>query len=164
MHQVEQDLILSRALMAVYSDDALSERLAFRGGTALHKLYLTPQARYSEDLDFVQVTSEPIGPTLDRLRNALAFIGEPRTKRKKSNNVLLFHFETTSPPITVLKVKVEINCKEHFTVLGHAAVPFAVDNAWFSGSGNILTFKLEELLGSKLRALYQRRKGRDLFE
>ena len=40
--QVEQDLIICRALIAIFSDDYLAGRLAFRGGTALHKLYLSP--------------------------------------------------------------------------------------------------------------------------
>jgi predicted nucleotidyltransferase component of viral defense system len=53
--QVEQDLILCRALIAIYEDDGLRESLAFRGGTAIHKLHLAPPARYSEDLDFVQI-------------------------------------------------------------------------------------------------------------
>ena len=44
---VEQDLIISRALVDIFSDDFLREQLAFRGGTALHKLYLSPQIRYS---------------------------------------------------------------------------------------------------------------------
>jgi predicted nucleotidyltransferase component of viral defense system len=45
--QVEQDLLIERALMAIFSEPFLKERLAFRGGTALHKLYLAPAARYS---------------------------------------------------------------------------------------------------------------------
>ena len=36
--QVEQDLILSRALVELYSEDVIKEQLALRGGTALHKL------------------------------------------------------------------------------------------------------------------------------
>ena len=68
--QVEQDLAISRALVAVYSDPALARALAFRGGTALYKLYLTPPARYSEDIDLVQVETEPAGPLMDRLRSA----------------------------------------------------------------------------------------------
>ena len=56
--QVEQDLIICRALCAIYSNQFLSEHLAFRGGTALGKLYLKPQPRYSEDIDLVQVNPE----------------------------------------------------------------------------------------------------------
>ena len=58
--QVEQDLVICRALVEIFSDKFLAERLAFRGGTALHKLYLDPQPRYSEDIDLVQITNEPL--------------------------------------------------------------------------------------------------------
>jgi predicted nucleotidyltransferase component of viral defense system len=69
--QVEQDLVLSRALVEIYRVPALRDGLVFVGGTALHKLVLQPSARYSEDLDFVQIREEPIGETLDLLRSAL---------------------------------------------------------------------------------------------
>jgi len=42
--------------------------------------------------------------------------------------------------------------------------PFEIDNPWFSGRADIRTYKINELLGTKLRALYQRSKGRDLFD
>ncbi len=61
-------------------------------------------------------------------------------------------------------MKVEINTREHFSVLGYRQEPFSVGSRWFSGSCTLRTYELEELLGSKLRALYQRRKGRDLFD
>ena len=37
--QVEQDLIICRALVTIFQSHFLADRLAFRGGTALHKLY-----------------------------------------------------------------------------------------------------------------------------
>ena len=49
--QVAQDLILSRILVDIFSDPFLKKELAFRGGTALHKLFFSPAARYSEDID-----------------------------------------------------------------------------------------------------------------
>ena len=45
--QIEQDLILSRALVELFSEKFLTMKLAFRGGTALHKLHLAPASRYS---------------------------------------------------------------------------------------------------------------------
>ena len=45
----EQDLVISRALVEIYSKRDLSAALAFRGGTALHKLHMKPPARYSEN-------------------------------------------------------------------------------------------------------------------
>jgi len=63
-----------------------------------------------------------------------------------------------------MRLKVEINTREHFNVLGLIQHVFSVDNQWFSGNCKVTTYHLEELLGTKLRALYQRRKGRDLFD
>ena len=37
--QVEQDLIISRAIIDLFSDQFLREQLRFRGGTALNKLH-----------------------------------------------------------------------------------------------------------------------------
>ena len=61
-------------------------------------------------------------------------------------------------------MKIEINCREHFSVLGYVKVDFSVKNQWFTGNCQILTYKLDELIGTKVRALYERRKGRDLFD
>lgn len=164
LRQVEQDLIICRALIAIYSDEFLSSRLAFRGGTALHKLYLSPQARYSEDIDMVQVVSEPIKPTIDRLREVLSFLGVPSIKQKRNNNTLVFKIDSTDIPVVTLRLKVEINCREHFSILGFEKVDFSITNQWFTGSCQITTYKLDELIGTKVRALYERRKGRDLFD
>lgn len=162
--QVEQDLLICRALVEIYRDDYLRENLAFRGGTALHKLFMSPQARYSEDIDLVQVNAGPIKETYDHIRDALAFLGEPKVKQKLHNNTLVFRLVSDTIPQLPIRLKVEINCKEHFSVLPMHLVPFSVENKWFSGECDILTYQLDELIGTKLRALYQRRKGRDLFD
>ena len=65
--QIEQDLIICRAFVSIFSDEFLVSQLAFRGGTALHKLYLSPQPRYSEDIDLVQINPDPIKPIIYRL-------------------------------------------------------------------------------------------------
>jgi len=161
---IEQDLIICRALVALFSDEYLAKHLAFRGGTTLHKLYLQPQQRYSEDIDLVQINAEPIKETIERVRQALSFLGKPVIKQKAHNNTLVFRFQSEIPPIIPIRLKIEINCREHFNVLGLSQYDFSVKNQWFSGDCKITTYHLEELLGTKLRALYQRRKGRDLFD
>lgn len=163
-NQIEQDLIIERALVELFSDSYIKANLAFRGGTALHKLYLKPQPRYSEDIDLVQIHPIPFGEGIDHIRSALAFLGNPRRLQKERNNTLVFYFETEFQPVQKLKLKVETNCREHFTVLGYREFPFQVQSAWFNGRCNITTYQPEELLATKLRALYQRRKGRDLFD
>lgn len=162
--QIEQDLVICRGLSELFNDNFISEHLAFRGGTALHKLYLSPQPRYSEDIDLVQIKAEPIKDTIDRIRNLLSFLGEPVIKQKANNNTMIYRFESEFAPVMPLRLKIETNCREHFNILGFEKIPFSVDSQWYQGSCNITTYKLEELLGTKLRALYQRRKGRDLFD
>lgn len=163
--QIEQDLVISRAIVAIFSDEFLNENLAFRGGTALHKLYLNPQSRYSEDIDLVQIKEGPIKPILVKLGEVLHFLGTKRTIRQKANNnTVVYRFDSEIPPVINLRLKIEINCREHFSILGLCQTPFRVENGWFSGECLVNTYYLEELLGTKLRALYQRTKGRDLFD
>jgi predicted nucleotidyltransferase component of viral defense system len=162
---VEQDLALSRALVEIYSDPAVCTNLAFRGGTALHKLYLSPASRYSEDIDLVQIDAGPIGPMMTALRARLdSWLGEPRRKQSEGRMTLIYRFDSEIQPITPLRLKIEVNTREHYTALGFARQTVAVDNPWFRGQAEVVTYPLEELLGTKLRAFYQRKKGRDLFD
>ncbi|MDD4713225.1 MAG: nucleotidyl transferase AbiEii/AbiGii toxin family protein [Bacteroidales bacterium] len=163
--QVEQDLIICRGLTEIFKDEFLAKSLAFRGGTALHKLYLSPQPRYSEDIDLVQISAGPIKPIIDKLRDeVLSFLGVPVVKQKANNNTLIFRLESEIAPVMPIRLKVETNCREHFSVLGWSKFPYSVHSEWYTDSCEITTYPLEELLGTKLRALYQRRKGRDLFD
>ena len=161
-YQVEQDLIICRALIEIFNHPLLAEHLAFRGGTALFKLHLPP-ARYSEDIDLVQVEAGPIGPVMDALQEKLnPWLGVPKRKQSEGRVTLTYRMESEEG--LPLKLKVEINSREHFTVLGFDRRQFSVESRWFSGSTTILTYRLDELLGTKVRELYQRKKGRDLFD
>jgi len=162
--QVEQDLVIEKALLELFSSPFLRSRLAFRGGTALHKIFLKPQVRYSEDIDLVQIKPEPIKDTLEAIRKQLSFLGKPVIKQKAHNNTMVFRFISEIPPVIKLRLKIEINCREHFTVLGYKEIDYEIDNTWANGSCKLKTFEAEEMLGTKLRALYQRKKGRDLFD
>ncbi len=162
--QVEQDLIICRALCDIFKEPYLAERLAFRGGTAIHKLLFLHPLRYSEDIDLVQVRPEPIGHTVDALRQALSWLGPCRRKAAAHSIHLVFSFTPEAAPTTTGKLKVEINTREHENLYGIRAYPFGVENPWFTGQVSIAAFEPEELFGTKLRALLQRRQGRDLFD
>ena len=113
----------------------------------------------------VQIKEGPINPVLKRIRERLGFLGTKRVvKQKANNNTIVYRFESEIAPVINMALKIEINCREHFNVLGLQAFPFEVKNSWFNGGCKLTTYQLEELLGTKLRALYQRRKGRDLFD
>ncbi|HWS67735.1 MAG TPA: nucleotidyl transferase AbiEii/AbiGii toxin family protein [Steroidobacteraceae bacterium] len=69
---MEQDLIICRALCDLFNAPALKDKIGFRGGTAIHKLLFKQPLRYSEDIDLVQTRAEPIGATVDAIRDAMA--------------------------------------------------------------------------------------------
>ena len=163
--QVEQDLVICRALVNIFGHPDLAGRLAFRGGTALYKLHVHPAVRYSEDIDLVQIPAESIGPTIDALRATLdPWLGKPGRTVKEGRVTLLYRLTSEGPPSAPMRLKVEINSREHFTVDGYISIPFDVQSRWFAGQAAVLTYTLEELLATKFRALYQRKKGRDLFD
>lgn len=157
---VEQDLVLSRALVEIFRVPELADALAFRGGTALHKLHLAPGARYSEDIDLVQTRPEPIGPTFDRVRAVLdPWLGSPKRDLKEGRVNLVYRFTSEGPLSRPLRVKIEINSREHFSLLGWERRPFAVDSEWFTGEAVLTTFALDELMGTKLRACTNARRA-----
>lgn len=162
--QVEQDLIISRTLVEIFSDEFLHENLAFRGGTALHKLYLHPAPRYSEDIDLVQIKPGPIKPIIKRIGEVVSFFEENRTTQVRGHGAKVLYRFTSEYEEIRMRLKLEINYKEHFNVLNWVNFPFMVESEWFSGEAKIRTYDINELLGTKLRALYQRSKGRDLFD
>ena len=134
-------------MVEIFNDDFLAGSLAFRGGTALHKLYLQPQPRYSEVIDLVQIRSEPIKETIQRLQKALSFLGKSNVTPKKDNNTIYYRFQSEFPPVQNMKLKIEINCREHFSVLGWEKLPFYVNSEWFKGDCKLTTYAPEELLG-----------------
>jgi predicted nucleotidyltransferase component of viral defense system len=163
--QVEQDLVLSRALVEIFGRPVLRNALAFRGGTALHKMHFELPGRYSEDIDLVQVEEGQIGPLLDELRFALdPWLGEPKRTFNAGSVKLLYRFDTTSMPVHPMRVKVEINTREHSSVDGLRHETFRVDSPWHAAECRVTGFTTEELLATKMRALYQRRKGHDLYD
>jgi predicted nucleotidyltransferase component of viral defense system len=162
--QVEQDLIICRALCDIFNEPLLADRLAFRGGTAINKLLFRQPLRYSEDIDLVQVPPEPIGPTVDAVRRALSWLGPCRRRTAVHSIHLIFAFAPEADATTTLKLKVEINMREHESLYGLRAYPFEIENPWFAGRTSIASFAPEELFGTKLRALLQRRQSRDLFD
>jgi len=163
--QIEQDLILCRILVELYKNEFLSEQLLFRGGTALNKLYFPSPVRYSEDLDFVQNQAGPIKNIVKTIQGIIdPWLGKSSTQTRRNGFRIYYSFIPESDPSGLKRVKIEINTREHLTVFPLLEKEFQVISQWYKGDCLINTYNLNELLGTKLRALYQRKKGRDLFD
>lgn len=160
--QVEQDLLLSRAICAIAADPYLGTELVFRGGTALHKLHVKQALRYSEDLDYVRSTAGGIA----RLTRALTDLGTSLrfTVRTKVTEHPKVYWRTTSADGTPIRIKIEVNTHERSPTLPHVLLLHRVESDWWTGEAHVRTFQTPELVATKIRALYQRSKGRDLFD
>ena len=92
LRQVEQDLIICRALCSLFTAPALAGKIAFRGGTAIHKLLFRQALRYSEDIDLVQTRDEPIGATVHAVRGAVSWLGRCSREQAAHSMHLVFKF------------------------------------------------------------------------
>jgi predicted nucleotidyltransferase component of viral defense system len=160
--QIEQDLLLSKAIIDIYAHEALTDELIFRGGTALHKMILLQPIRYSEDLDFVRVNAGGIGDIMKALTELGKQSGFSVKTKMGQYPTVYWHFKAQTG--RDLKIKIEINTYEHSPALPLVEIGHRLRTDWFSGESVVKMFQNEEMAATKLRALYQRTKGRDLFD
>jgi hypothetical protein len=152
-------------MIEIARDDVLGPELAMRGGTCLHKLHLATPLRYSEDLDYVRLTRTGIKPFTQALSEIADRLGLNVSSRQRSGQMV--HVYLDAEPTAGsgrIRIKIEMNIAETDSFLERITRPYALQSRWWSGLAEVRTFEVDELLATKLRALYQRRKGRDLFD
>jgi predicted nucleotidyltransferase component of viral defense system len=177
-YQVEQDLLLCRAMVALFADKFLRSQIAMRGGTLLHKVHLAPAARYSEDIDLVVVGTRPANHIRLAIRRVLAeILGAPNSSvwdslklairnTVKPSRVLRMTYtaRSTIEPARTLELVVEANVTERKPHRAVVEMPFSFPFRGQPVETQIKGFDIHEMLGTKMRALFQRKRGRDLFD
>jgi predicted nucleotidyltransferase component of viral defense system len=176
---VEQDYLLSKSVAAIFEDNFLKAHVAMRGGTVLHKGHLAPASRYSEDIDLVLVTDrDPRHIRLALHRVLKPLLNDPfesivtdmllavRNLASKSKIIrTTFVYDPSSDEATFSRLKVEVNINESRSL--YPLVPIEIDvpdEASGTRKVTVTSYDLDEMLGTKLRALLQREHGRDLFD
>ncbi len=177
-YQVEQDLLLCLAMHAIFEDRFLSGQVAMRGGTVLHKVHLAPAARYSEDIDLVVVGDRPeahirrallrvLGPVLGREKASVWDSVQLAVRNAaKPSRILRCTYQVPSVvnPGRELTIEIEANVTERFPFLPVQRLAFAVECRGAHLRTELVSYNINEMLATKLRALFQRKKGRDLFD
>lgn len=176
--QIEQDLRLSRGVAAIFEDDVLRSHLAMRGGTVLHKAHLAPAARYSEDIDLV-LTKPMDSASLEKhlLRVLTPILGVPAPSifqdawlalrnASKRSKILSIKFKFIPVGLNRFEtIKVDINLNEHAALYPLVHVNFeSLDDEGELVMAQAISYDINEMLGTKTRALMQRQQGRDLFD
>ena len=176
--QVEQDLLLCRAMAAIFNDGFLRTQVAMRGGTLLHKVYLAPAARFSEDIDLVLFGARPEDHVRRALRRVLVdVLGTPETSiwdafalavRNTARPSRILRMTYAVPSVSTqgatLEVVVEANVTERTSHRPLVEIPFEFPFRNVPVKTSVIGYDIHEMLGTKMRALFQRRRGRDLFD
>jgi len=179
LRQIEQDLLLCRAMTALFDDGFLKTQVAMRGGTLLHKVHLAPASRYSEDIDLVVIGDRPdehVRKAINRV--LLGVLGRPTSsawqavklavrnavKPSKVLRVIYRVPSVTDPRGTPLEIVIEANVTERKSYRPISLLPFSYLFRDEMVATTVNGFEIHEMLGTKMRALFQRRRGRDLFD
>jgi len=176
--QVEQDLRLSRGVEALFEDEVLREHLAMRGGTVLHKAHLAPAARYSEDIDLVLTKPMDTAVLEQHLVRALTpALGTPSPSIFTDAWLALRNVGKPSKILSVKfkfiplglrnpeTIKVDINLNEQKSLYPLVNVDFqSMDDEGELVTAQAVSYDINEMLGTKTRALLQRKQGRDLYD
>lgn len=178
---VEQDYLLSQAVELIFRDPKLGTQLAMRGGTVLHKGHLAPASRYSEDIDLVLVEPrrshrgieadlvQVLKPLLGKPSEAVIawvtlFIRNLASKSKIARLVYRYSPTDQSGAIAALKVEVNLNETKSFYPLTQVLIDVPTPGGVAPTRIPVVSYDVNEMLGTKLRALLQREHGRDLFD
>ena len=165
-------------MAAIFRDPFLSAQLAIRGGTVLHKVHLAPAVRYSEDVDLVLVGDRPIRHIVAALRRVLTpVLGKAKasalaTVQLAVRNVvqqsrvarLVYEYRPTVQPPSTMRIKIEVNYTERTPFYSVVSLPYRPAPSDGTEPVILRSYDLDEMLGTKMRALLQRTAGRDLFD
>jgi predicted nucleotidyltransferase component of viral defense system len=165
----ELDLNLLQILDAITSNSTLRNKLYLKGGTAINKLYLKDLSRFSVDIDLNHVGSKHDVLTErtalhNQVKNVIladnsAYIIKDRKRRYEQTTIHVYYQSL----VNGLKqhIKIEISHIERFPILLPVKRQVRLPRGH---SSSIITYQLEELIATKIRALHDRRKGRDVYD
>ncbi len=165
-------------MAALFNDAFLHTQIAMRGGTLLHKVHLAPPARYSQDIDLVVFGDRPEDHIRKALKRVLReVLGNPKASvwdaiglairnTVKPSRVLRMTYSVPSiiEAGTRLEIVVEANVTERTPHRPLVEIPFEFSFRDTPVRTRIKGYEIHEMLGTKMRALFQRKRGRDLFD
>ena len=162
---MEKDYVNSWILYAIYSS-SLKDELAFKGGTALSKIYFPKIWRFSEDLDLTAYREINREGFLKVLRSALSDASE------KSD----VHFEIKSTHFTPGYVQIKVQYEAPLGQKNTTRLDLTLDETLSSSleekphsfedipEFTVVVYSLDEIIVEKIRSLFERERARDFFD
>ncbi len=169
---IEKDYVLTWALLAI-ANSPLRDRLAFKGGTALKKIY-APDYRFSEDLDFTLLDDisnedlteeiEALFPWLRHAVNIKLAVRRVETHQTGNPTLYLNYVGPLRGELSSRFFKVDFT---HDELLLFPLVEASLQVPYSDCRGRAETLRVyspEEILAEKLCALLGRTEPRDLYD
>ena len=164
---LEKDYALGWILIGV-SKSTLSDKIIFKGGTALSKVHFPLDWRLSEDLDFTIKEGVVLEDVSAKLTDELPVIVD------RMSGGLTLNFKRTpfmnddflrarvqfTGPISKNTVKIEVSTECFIGPIDEISVQSTYDYPVF----DILAYTKENILAEKMRAILERRKIRDYYD
>lgn len=171
----EKEVVLT-FLLQLLSERGILDRMAFKGGTCLRKMFLGTQGRFSTDLDFTGIEDhdheevilammDAFEQPLHGIQFAIADEGYYETQDGLSWGVNpTYAHEWNASGVS--EAKLQISQRETSTLPTERRLQ--IEQSYFRllpfAPAGITCLALEEILAEKIRACYQRNKARDIFD
>jgi predicted nucleotidyltransferase component of viral defense system len=153
----EKDYLLAIVSKIIF-DSVLSGKLIFKGGTALHHVYL-PQLRFSEDLDF---SSNATKLDLGEVKNIFSKFDFLEIKKDyvSGATIKIEKLQYSGPLIQPNSLKVEIDFLQNVVL-----PPIEMDyQNVFGVKTKVRVMDIREIAAEKIRAMNDRARYRDFFD
>jgi predicted nucleotidyltransferase component of viral defense system len=171
----EKEVVLT-FLLQLLSERGILNRLAFKGGTCLRKIFIGSQGRFSTDLDFTGIEEHDHEEIILNMMQAFEqpFHGiqfaipddsyyETQDGLSWGVNPTYSHDWNTSG---VNEIKLQISRRETPTMSAERRAQ--IEQNYFKflpfAPAEIMCLALPEILAEKIRACYQRNKARDIYD
>lgn len=169
---IEKDYVLSWILLGI-ENSSLRDSLAFKGGTALKKIYYS-EYRFSEDLDFTVIDEISINELFSSIEDIFPWVQQEvnitldvrKTEIHKNGNPTLYlnYIGPLRGDLTSRFIKVDFTYNELLLFpLVNAPLQTPYSDC-LNRNEQIVVYSLEEIFTEKLCALLDRTEPRDLFD
>src|SRR5580658_8680406 len=171
----EKEVVLT-FLLQLLSERGILNRLAFKGGTCLRKMFVVSQGRFSTDLDFTGIEEHDHEEIILEMMHAFEqpFHGIqfaiPDDSYYETQDGLSWGVNPTYShdwnATGVSEIKLQISRRETPTLPVERLVQ--IEQSYFRllpfAPAEIVCLALSEILAEKIRACYQRNKARDIYD
>ncbi len=166
LKQAEQALLLRRVMVAVGEHGDLKDKLVCSGGTTLHQALLPNPLRHSEDLDLLVIKRAPLKPVYNAFYDIGEYLGfsDVAVQSRKKFPKIYYGIEHENNDRGLLKIELSQEPASLTMAADSVSREVSIDTPWYSGAAAVRCVTPVDLAASKVSAIHNRNKPRDLSD